>query len=82
MKDATSLTDAELGQLLKTLAVEEKTRSQQRRKELDNMDEQQVEFLNNCKNLTQSVIPGPVEVDTDKRLEIAYQLFEIMVLAL
>ena len=82
MKDATSLTDVELGQLLKTLAVEAKTRSQQRRKELDNKDEEQVEFLNKCRNLAQSVMPGPIEVDTNKPLERAYHLFESMVSAL
>ena len=82
LKYASTLTNAKLGQLLKTLAIEAKTRSQQRRKELDNKDEQQVEFLNKCKNLTQLVMPGPVEVDTDKPLERAYQLFESMVSAL
>ena len=82
MKDATSLTDAELGQLLKTLAVEAKTRSQQRRKELDNKVEEQVKFFNKCKNFAQLVMPGPVEVDTDKPLERAYHLFESMVSAL
>ena len=68
LKDATSLTDVELGQLLKTLAVKAKTRSQQRRKELDNKDKEQAKFLNKCRNLAQSVIPGPVEVDTNKPL--------------
>ena len=82
LKDATSLTNAELGQLLKTLAVEAKTRSEQRRKELDNKVEEQVEFLNKCIKLTQPVMPGPIAVDTDKLLERAYQLFESMVLAL
>ena len=82
LKDATSPTDAELGQLLKTLAVEAKTRSEQRRKELDNKVEEQVEFLNKCRKLAQSVMPGPIEVNTDKPLERAYQLFESMVSAL
>ena len=79
MKDATSLNDLELGQLLKTLAVEAKTRSEQRRKELDDKVVEQVEFLNNCRNLAQSVIPGPIEFNTDKLLERAYHLFESMV---
>ena len=82
MKYATSLTDAKLGQLLKTLAVEAKTRSQQRRKKLDNKVEEQVEFLNKCRNLAQLVMPGPIEVDTEKPLERPYQLFESMVSAL
>ena len=37
LKDASSLTDPELGQLLKTLAGEAKMRSEQRNKELDYM---------------------------------------------
>ena len=79
LKDATSLTDAELIKLLKTLAVEAKTRNEQRRKELDNKVEEQVEFLNKCRNLAQSVMPGLIKVDIDKPLERAYQLFESMV---
>ena len=82
MKDETSLTDTDLGQLLKTLAVEAKKRSEQRHKELNNKVEEHVEFLNNCKNLAQSVMPGLVEVDTDKLLERAYHLFKSMVSAL
>ena len=82
LKDATSLTDIELGQLLKTLAGEAKTRSEQRCKELDDKNAEQVEFLNKCRNLAHSFMPGPVEFDTGKPLERAYQLFEIMVSAL
>ena len=74
--DATKLRDAELGQILETLAVEAKTRSQHRRKELDNKEKEQVKFLNKCRNLVQFVIPGPIEVDTDKMLERAYHLFK------
>ena len=40
LKDATSLTDAEVGQLLKTLADKAKTRSEQRHKELDDKVEE------------------------------------------
>ena len=79
MVDATKLKDADLGQLLETLAIEAKTRSQQRHKELDNNEKEQVEFLNKCRSLVQMVILGPAEVDTDKPLEKAYQLFESMV---
>ena len=68
MVDATKLKDAELGQLLKTLAIKEKTRSQQRRKELENNEKEQVKFLNKCRSLEQMVMPGPTEVDTDKPL--------------
>ena len=77
--DATKLKDGELGKLLKSLAIEVKTRSQTRRKELDNTEKEQVEFLLKCRNLTQSVIPGPMEGDTDKMLKKAYQLFESVV---
>ena len=70
--DATKLKDQELGQILETLAVEAKKRSQQRRKELYNNEKEQVEFLNKCRNLVQSLIPGPAEVDTDKPLERDY----------
>ena len=67
--DATNLRDGELGQLLETLAIEAKTRSQNRRKDFDDNEKEQVEFLNKCRNLVQSVIPGLIEVDTDKPLE-------------
>ena len=78
----TKVRDWELGQLLESLEIEEKTRSQNRRRELDDNEKEQVEFLNKWKNLVQSVILGPIEVDTDKPLEKSYQLFESMVLAL
>ena len=77
--DATKLRDGELGKLLETLAIEEKTRSQHRCKELNNNEKEQVEFLNKCRNLVQSVLPGPTEADTDKPLEKAYKLFESVV---
>ena len=77
--DATKIKDRELGQLLETMAVEEKTRSQTRRKELDDTEKEQVDFLLKCRNLAQSIILGPMEVDTDKLLEKAYQLFESVV---
>ena len=82
MKDVSSLTDTELGQLLKTLASEAKTRSEQRNKELQDKNAEQVEFLNKCRNLAQSVMSGPIEIDTDRPFERAYQLFESMVLTL
>ena len=80
--DTTKLRDGELGQLLETLAIEAKTRSQIRHKELDNSKNEQVEFLSKCRKLVQTVIPGPLEADTDKPLERAYQLFVSMVLTL
>ena len=82
LKDASSLTNTEMGQLLKTLASEAKTGSEQRNKELKEKNAEQVEFLDKCKNLAQSVMLGPIEIDTDKPLERAYQLFKSMVLTL
>ena len=67
--DTTKLRDGELGQLLETLAIEAKTRSQIRRKELDNSKNEQVEFLSKCRKLVQTVILGPLEADIDKLLE-------------
>ena len=80
--DATKLKDGELGQLLENLATEAKTRSQIRRKELDDIENEQAEFLSKCRNLAQSIIPGPMEVGTDKPLKKAYQLFESVVATL
>ena len=70
--NANKLKDAELGQLLETLAIEAKTRSQQRRKELDNNEKEQVKFLKKCRSLVQTVRTGPAEVDTNKPLEKSY----------
>ena len=80
--DTTKLKDGELGQLLETLAIEAKKRSQTRWKELDDTKREQVEFLIKWRNLAQFVISGPMEVDTDKPLEKSYQLFESVVSAL
>ena len=71
-----------MGQLLKTLVSEAKTRSEKRNKELKDKNTEQVEFLDKCRNLAQSVTPGPIEIDTNRSLERAYQLFESMVLTL
>ena len=73
------MTDTEFDQLLRTLAKEAKTRDDRKTKELTNKDTEQVEFLGKCRTLAQSIIPGTIEVDTDKLLERAYQLFESMV---
>ena len=73
------MTDTEVGQLLKTLAKEAKTRTARKTKELLSKNAEQVEFLGKCRALAQSVIPSPIEVDTDRPLERAYQLFESMV---
>ena len=56
--DGTKLKDEELGQILETLAIKSKTRSQTRCKELDDIEKEQVEFLLKCRNLAQFVIPG------------------------
>ena len=50
-KDASSLTETYLGQLLKTLESEAKTRSEQRNKELKDKNVEQIKFLNKCRNL-------------------------------
>ena len=68
-----------MGQLLENLDIEAKTRSQTRRKELNENEREQVEFLIKSRNLAQSVIPGPMEGDTNKPLEKSYQLFESVV---
>ena len=80
--DTTKLKDGELEQLLETLATKAKTRSQIRHKELDDIENEQVEFLSKCRNLAQSMISGPMEVGTDKPLEKTYQLFESVVATL
>ena len=80
--DTTKLKDGELGQLLETLAIEAKTRSQTRCKELNDNEKEQVKFLLKCRNLAQSLILGSTEVDTNKQLERSYQLFESMVSSL
>ena len=80
--DATKLRDGELGKLLETLAIEAKTRSHNRCKELDDNEKEQVEFLKKCRNLMQSMIPRPTEVYTNKPPEKDYQLFESVVSAL
>ena len=80
--DPTKLRDGELGQLLESLEIEAKTRGQRRHKELDDNEKEQVKFLNKCRNLMQSMIPGPTEVETNKSLEKSYQIFESVVSAL
>ena len=57
-------------------------RSEQRRKELNDQNVEQIDFLHKCRNLAQSVMPGPIEVDIEKSPERAYQLFQSMVSAL
>ena len=52
LKDASSLTDTELGQLLKTIASEAKTRSEQRNKEIKDNNTEQVEFLDKSMKLS------------------------------
>ena len=71
-----------MGQLLETLDTEAKTRSQTRRQQVDDIKNEQVEFLLKCKNLAQTIIPGPMEAETDKQLEKSYRLFESVVVTL
>ena len=71
--------DTKVGQLLKTLAKESKKRADQKSKELVTKNAEEVKFLDRCRALVQAMIPGPIEVDIDRPLERAYQLFETMV---
>ena len=71
--------DIEVGQLLKTMAKESKKRTDRKNKELVAKNVEEVKFLDRCRALVQTVILGPIEVDTDRPLERAYQLFEMMV---
>ena len=77
--DIEKLRDGYLGQLLDTLATEAATRRKTKREQLDSIKKEQIEFLSNCRNLIQTFILGPIEADTDKPLEKAYQLFESVV---
>ena len=79
MQDASSLTNIEIDQLLRTLAKEAKARTDRKTKEITETNTEQVEFLGKCRTLSQSVLLGPIEVDKDRLLERAYQLFESMV---
>ena len=54
--DTTKLKDGELGQLLETLSIKAKIRSQTRHKDLDDTEREQVKFLIKYRNLAQSVI--------------------------
>ena len=51
-------------------------------KELIDKNAKQVEFLDKCRNLAQSIMSGPIEFNKYKPLERAYQLYESMVSAL
>ena len=79
LKYSSSLTDTEVGQLLKTVAKESKKRADRKTKELVAKNAEEVKFLGRCRALAQMVIPGPLEIETDRPLERAYQLFEGMV---
>ena len=80
--DTKKLRDGELGQLLETLATDAAVRNQTKREQINNTKKEEIEFLTKCRSLIQIVISGPLEADTDKPLEKAYQLFESMVLTL
>ena len=80
--DTTKLRDGELGHLLGALTQEATTRIQSRKEQRDKLKEEQVKFLIKCRNLTHTVAPKENETDTDKPLEIAYQLLESVVLKL
>ena len=71
--------DTEVSQLLKTVAKESKKRTDQKTKELVAKNAEEVEFLGRYRSLVQTVVLGPLDVDTDQPLEIEYQLFDTMV---
>ena len=79
LRDASSLDDSEVSQLLKTVAKESKKRIDRKNKELVAKNAEEFEFFSRCRALVQIVVPGPLEVDTDRPLERAYQLFQTMV---
>ena len=54
-------------------------RNQNRKEQIDKLEEEQVEFLTKFRNLTQTILPGEKETDSDKPLERAYQLLESVV---
>ena len=66
-------------QLLKTLASKAKSRSARKNKELQAKHIDHIKFLDKCRNLAHSILPGPIDIDTDRPLERAYQLFKSMV---
>ena len=73
------MTDSEVGQLLNTLAKDSKRRTTRLRKQLADKETQEVEFLDKCRSLVQTVAPGPIDTATDRPLDRAYQLFEGLV---
>ena len=70
------LRDGELDRFSEALTKEASTRNRTRQERIEKMKVEQVEFFTKCRTLTQTVIPGMVETDTNKPLERAYQLFE------
>ena len=63
---------------MEALTKEVATRNQRRQEQLEKLKEKQVEFLTKCRKLTQTILPGTTDTntDTDKPLERAYQLLE------
>ena len=58
------MTDPEVGQLLNTLAKESKRRTTRLRQQLKDKETEEVEFLDKCRSLVQTVNPGTVEAAT------------------
>ena len=71
-----------MDRLLQALTKEASTRNQARQEIIEKMKTKQIEILTKCMTLTQTMIPGMAETDTDKPLERAYQLLESVVLNL
>ena len=77
--DTPKLRDGELDQLLGALNKEAATRNQNKREKIEKLQAEQFEFLTKCRNLTQTILPGITETDTEKPLERSYQLLESVV---
>ena len=70
------LRDGDLDRILEALTKEASTRNQTRQEQIEKLKTKQVEFLTECRYLTQKVIPGLEETDIDKPMEKSYHLFE------
>ena len=64
---------------MEALNKEARIRKERKQEQIEKLKTEQIEFLTKCRNLTQTILPGATETDTDKPLERAYQLFESIV---
>ena len=68
--------DGEQDQLLGALTKEATMRNKNRKEHIEKLEAKQLEFLTKCGNLTQTILPGEKEAETNKPLERSYQLLE------